>query len=211
MYGEIGKGDFFENDAGSKKFSADLGIDHETLRAAYRSAPWDLVTKLRGKCRGQGKIFGCKVFYCHVDANPWISDFLLAPETRVIHLYRNRVFDTFTSLMLARTTGIWHSSQYPDVKLKFDEAAYQEYRESVRTNFRRWSRLLASEKTPEEVLEIEYSAIGSGVAVELIAPFLGFEDLGFPSLEKQSKHDAISYWDESDNVGEFTNDRVLVA
>lgn len=209
IYGEIGKKDFLKNDSGVARIARDLNIEIEELTEIGGAVPPNLVKKLQEKSHLNGKAFGCKIFHYHIEKNVWIEKFLLSNNTKVIHLFRNNIFETFTSLMLARKSGNWVGSQYPDIKLDFDQAEYFKFRSFVENNFARWATYLESRKRKEDIVTVEYSMVGGDEMSQVLGPFLGLDDLSLPILKKQSKKEAIQYWTDFHSIQPYIGDRII--
>jgi LPS sulfotransferase NodH len=209
VYGEIGKQDFLKNDSGMVRIANDLNIDTRTLTEMGGALPANLVQELREKSRSEQKVFGCKIFYYHIEDNPWMDAFLRSDQTKVIHLFRNSIFDTYTSLMLARKSGKWHGSQYPELHLRFDSSDYLKFRHSVMDNYNRWSAYLASSKKPEDLVTVEYSMIGKDRLLDILNQFLSVEDLKTPALRKQSTKNPVNYWSDATAIQPYIGDTII--
>jgi hypothetical protein len=210
IYGEIGKDDFLKNDSGKARIARDLNLNIEELTKIGGAVPSELVEKLKQNSHLDRKAFGCKIFYYHIEKRAWIEEFLLSDRTKVIHLFRNYIFETFTSLMLASKSGNWLGSQYPDMKLDFDRDEYIKYRKFAEQNFYRWFNYLETRKKREDLITVEYSLIGTDKMVQIVRAFLSLEDLSLPALPKQSKKSAVDYWKDFDSIQPYIGDRIKI-
>lgn len=210
IFGEIGKADYFENDRNAKQFARYLGVDTQDPELRHPGARLPYVLKALECSKRVGKIFGFKAFYYHVQQSPWIQELIFSPQSRVIHLYRDRVFDTFTSLSLARHTSIWHTKSYPDdILLDFDEPAYLRFRGEIQRRYRRWNQDLRERKRDTEVLEIEYSDIGADSALEAVSEFIDVTDIRKPRMKKQRRRNSYEYWRQGYAVKPYLEDRLI--
>lgn len=113
VYGELAKRGYLTQDRGAAWFLRDIGKSLDQVDSASGAVPRSFVEQAIAKCRQDDKVFGCKIFYSHEGPSPWIPEFVMSPSSMVIHLYRDRVFDTYTSLALAERTRAWQRIAYP--------------------------------------------------------------------------------------------------
>jgi hypothetical protein len=208
MFGEIAKHDYLYNDKGAAALADQLGTNLEALRATGGAVPLEQVQELKKRCGADGRVFGFKAFYYHVDASPWLPEFALDSNTRVIHLYRDRPFETFTSRKLAQATGSWLNAEYPEARLEFSESEYLQFRDQARSQYQEWRRLLWLGKPTSAFIEMEYSSIGSRDALDAAAEFLRLDDLKLPKMKKQRTRPVTEYWADPNVIAPWLHDRL---
>lgn len=208
VYGELCKADFYSADKGAARVCKELNLTPEAAQEHHTTDTPFIVTSLAARAKSLNKLFGFKIFYSHTRGLPVLKDGLLGNKVGLIHLYRNNIFDSFTSLKLARGTGVWLNGTYGDVKLEFDEQEYLKYRDIQRAEFKEWQTWISSSNSLAESIDVEYSEIGSDALLDRIAAFVGLpEQPPQPSMQKQAERKSLDYW-ASEAIKAFAEDKL---
>ena len=193
MYGEILKTDFYARDKGATRVCADLSMTMPEAASMHRSDPIVIVDALRKRARSMGQQFGCKIFYSHKSGANLVRLGYFR-DAVILHLFREKTLDAFTSLKLARATGKWMYESYGDVRLDFDVDEYMVFRTKLRSDFADWRDWLATNHPPERQMEIGYSRIGTDELLDDVVALLEIDALAPPPLSKQARGPAEGYW-----------------
>jgi LPS sulfotransferase NodH len=172
---------------------ADLGMTMLEVASKHRNNPTLIIDALRMRAQSMQKLFGCKIFYTHVPGVNLLRSGYFRNAV-ILHLYREKVLDAFTSLKLARATGKWMFESYGDVRLDFDVDEYMIFRTSLRSAFADWRTWLATNHPPGRLMEIAYSRIGTEQLLDDVGAMLGIGGLVPPLVFKQARKPAEEYW-----------------
>ena len=207
MYGDILKTDFYMGDKGAPRVCADLGMTMSEAASMHRSDPIVIVDALSERARTMGQRFGCKIFYTH-EHGVNILRLGYFRDAVILHLFREKILDAFTSLKLARATGKWMYESYGDVRLDFDVDEYRVFRSKLRSDFAHWRAWLATNHPPERLMEIAYSRIGTDHLLDDVVALLGIDALTLPLLVKQARRPVEKYWRQG-LVRHFAEDKLF--
>ncbi|MCC5987626.1 MAG: hypothetical protein JJT95_08080 [Pararhodobacter sp.] len=214
-YGEIFKEGFPDNRKGWKRL-ASYFPDEETARALHGSDVLTFWHRLVAAHEGAARVVGAKIFYHHRSKDSLWQQ-VYDPNSMVIHLWRDRVFDTYVSHLRAKHTGTWlqrkdaatateTGDEESEPALPFDRDAYLKYRRMVRNRFHRARKRLQGHPA---VLSVEYDEIAAPAALsDRLGDFFGEKVSLRETLRKQARRAPISYLANPEEAEAFVQDRL---
>ncbi|KPQ07493.1 MAG: sulfotransferase [Rhodobacteraceae bacterium HLUCCA12] len=202
-------GEIFKRDTMSKELRTKVR-DHETAESLFATDSRGFWEHARTHRKGKPRIVGAKLFPRHRRGDP-IWDLVFSGTPRVIHLWRNRIFDTHISSLRSQTSGQWQlkKDQQPDTQdtsrpIRFDADKYLRYRKSARREFE-WvtSRLADNPKA----LSVEYAEIADPAKLSLrFSEYFGVPVTLETTLQKMTTRPALSYVENPEEAAPFVDD-----
>ena len=212
-YGEIFKPNFPNTKGGWKGIAARFASTEEAL-ALHRDdlcAFWDRLVASHGETN---RIVGARIFYTDRRSSGIWENRVFHPDSLVIHLWRDSIFDSYVSLMRAKASDKWvvRKGEAVDAsqadELRFDVEAYLDYRQKARRRFGATELMLQGR---DDSLSVEYAEIAQPNRLALrLGAFLGKEVTLKSTLEKQTRRAPISYLDNPQDAAPFVDDRLSV-
>lgn len=214
-YGEIFKDGFPDNRKGWERLAGHFP-DEATARALHGSDLSAFWERLVAAHEGAARVVGAKIFYHHRSKDPLWQQ-VYDPQSFVIHLWRDQVFDTYVSHLRAKHTGTWMQKKDAakatgtedeelEPGLPFDREAYLKYRRMMRNRFHRARKHLQGHPA---VLSVEYDEIADPAALsERLGDFFGETVSLLETLQKQARRAPISYLANPEEAEAFAQDRL---
>lgn len=210
-YGEIFKPGYPRNRVDWRGIARRFASPEEarTLHRDDLCAFWD---RLVVSNSGTHRIVGVKIFYDDRRQTPIWESRVFRPDSLIVHLWRDAIFDTYVSLLRAEASGQWARKREDDAQdapaegLRFDIEAYKAYRHMARRWFVRTERKLAGHL---HTLRVEYAEIAQPDQLgHRIGAFLGEPVTLRETHVKQTPRAPISYLDNPQDAAPFVNDRL---
>jgi hypothetical protein len=125
------------------------------------------------------------------------------------------LIDAYASLKLAEATGLWHSKEYGDVLVDFDEEEYTRWRNSLVKSFQCSLECIKNTVPAGRILEVRYELLLSSKNdfMEKVASHMrlnfNVQDFGFvePAMKKQFSSDG-SPFHYSPKIDNYLDDKM---
>jgi hypothetical protein len=199
-YGELFRGNYLDDDPGAVKLVEETGYSRESLSLIRHSNPTQFLNIIQDLASNKKLVGGFKLFPYHL-AHSAISNVLETFKPVVIVLFRDNMIDGYASLKLAEATGFWHSREYGDVLVDFDEEDYIRWRSNLVESFGRSLECIKNIIPNERILETQYELLLSSkkdfmdkVASHMSLSFNN-QDFKFvePEMKKQCTSNALPF------------------
>lgn len=203
-YGEIFKHNQVPRET---KFDTDTSARARHLYQADLKQFWALLLEQHQE---NPKYVGAKIFPKHRSGDPF-WDLIFSHQSRVIHLWRASVFDTFVSGLRAQQSGKWNVKQGVPVgprvrekKVHFDPEKYLRFRKK---RWRDFAMTVSALEQHPKTIQIEYSEISApAVLARRLSDFFNVAVTLQPTLQKLATMPAIDYLDNPADAAPYVDD-----
>lgn len=203
-YGEI-----FKHEQVPREINVDMGAS-ERAQHLYKTDMQQFWALLLEQQRENPKYVGAKIFPKHRTGDP-IWDVIFSHQSRVIHLWRARLFDTYVSGLRAQQSGKWNVKQgvpvgprFRESKVHFDSEKYLRYRKKKRCEF---AMTIAALEQHPKTIQIEYSEISAPEALAgRLSEFFDVAVTLQPTLQKLATMPAIDYLENPADAVPYVDD-----
>lgn len=213
-YGEIFKPNFPRNRKGWPSIARRFASTEEAL-ALHRDDLCTFWDRLVASHAGQSRIVGAKIFYTDRRPTPIWDTRVHQPDSLIVHLWRDAVFDSYVSLLRAEASDKWllrkgaKPSQPATDALHFDVDDYKTYRRQVRRWYERTEKRLSDHP---KALSVEYAEIAQPEQLaHRIGAFLDEVVTLRQTYEKQTSRAPISYLANPGDAAPYVDDRLAVS